>query len=45
MPKKKWSEMTPTQQTLVLVGASIEVALTATALIDLARRPGDAARP
>ena len=44
MPKKKWSEMTPTQQTLVLVGASIEVALTATALIDLARRPAQQVR-
>ncbi len=44
MEKKKWSEMTPGQQTLVLVGASIEIALTATALVDLVRRPSEQVR-
>ncbi len=44
MTKKKWSELTSRQQTLVLVGASIELALTATSLIDLAKRPADQIR-
>ena len=42
--KKKWSELTARQQTLVLVGASIELALTATSLVDLARRLADKLR-
>lgn len=37
--RKKWSELSSTQQTAILVAASIEVSLTITSLIDLARRP------
>ncbi len=37
--KKRWSELSGTQQAAILVAASIELALTATALVDLARRP------
>lgn len=44
MQQKKWSELTSRQQTLVLVGVSIELALTATSLVDLARRPADQVR-
>ena len=39
MTNRRWSDLTPAQQTAILVGASIELALTATALVDLARRP------
>lgn len=38
--KKRWSELSGTQQAAILVAASIELALTATALVDLVRRPG-----
>ena len=41
MSNKKWSELSSTQQTLLLTAASIEMALTATALVDLVRRPAD----
>jgi hypothetical protein len=37
--KKRWSELSGTQQAAILVAASIELALTATALVDLVRRP------
>jgi len=37
--RKHWRDMSSGQQTLVLVGASIELALTATAAVDLWRRP------
>lgn len=36
---KRWSELSGTQQAAILVAASIELALTATALVDLVRRP------
>ena len=39
MAQKKWSELSPAQQTLVLTMTSIELALTATAAVDLIRRP------
>lgn len=39
--KRRWSELSSGQQTLILVGASTELALTATALVDLIRRPAD----
>jgi hypothetical protein len=42
--KKKWSELSSRQQTAILVLGSIEVALTATALADLMRRPSDQVR-
>ena len=37
--KKQWSDLTGRQRAVVLVAASIELALTATALVDLVRRP------
>ncbi len=39
--KRRWSDLTPTQQGLILASAAVELALTATAIIDLARRPAD----
>jgi hypothetical protein len=42
--KKRWDDFTPGQQTAILVAASIELALTATALVDLARRPREQVR-
>lgn len=41
MAKKSWSELTSAQKTVVLTLVSIEVSLTATALLDLVRRPAD----
>jgi hypothetical protein len=37
--KKRWQDLTAHQQTAVLVLVSIELSLTATALVDLVRRP------
>jgi Phospholipase_D-nuclease N-terminal len=42
--EKRWSDLTPTQQGLILASAAVELALTATAIIDLARRPADQIR-
>lgn len=42
--KRKWSELTPTQRSLVVMGASVEVVLTSLALIDLAKRPSAGVR-
>ena len=42
--KKQWSDLTPTQQGLILASAAVELALTAAAIIDLARRPADQVR-
>jgi hypothetical protein len=42
--KRRWDDFTPAQKTAILVAASIELALTATALVDLARRPRDGVR-
>jgi len=39
MAKKTWSELSDAQKTAILVVGSIELALTATAYVDLARRP------
>jgi hypothetical protein len=36
---KKWSELSPRQQRLVVAGAAVEGVLKAVALADLARRP------
>ncbi len=36
--KKKWSELSPVQQTAILTAVSVELSLTATAAVDLARR-------
>ena len=37
--RKRWSDLTVPQRAAILVGASLELALTATALVDLAGRP------
>jgi Na+/proline symporter len=39
MAHRTWQELSPGQRTAVLVVASVEIALTATAAADLARRP------
>lgn len=39
MAKKSWDELSGSQKALILTGISIELALTATALVDLVRRP------
>ena len=44
MDKKKWDDLSDGQKTAILVAASVELALTATALVDLARRPRDLVR-
>lgn len=41
MRNRKWSELTPAQKTVMLTLISVEVSLTATALVDLVRRPAD----
>jgi hypothetical protein len=44
MAKKSWSELTSTQQRLILAGGLVEAVLTAVALRDLRRRPADQVR-
>jgi hypothetical protein len=44
MTKKRWSDLTPGQQTAVLVAISVQLSLAATAWVDLARRPASAVR-
>jgi hypothetical protein len=44
MEKKKWEDLSQGQRTAILVAASVELALTATALVDLARRPRELVR-
>jgi hypothetical protein len=44
MDKKKWDDLSDGQKTAILVAASVELALTATALVDLARRPRELVR-
>jgi hypothetical protein len=42
--KRKWSELTPTQQKLIIAGGAAELVLTTAALISLAKRPSSAVR-
>ncbi len=42
--RRKWSEMSGGQRTAILVLASVELALTATAAVDLVRRPASGVR-
>ena len=44
MTNKRWDELTGTQKALILTAASVELALTATALVDLVRRPRELVR-
>lgn len=39
MKKRQWSDLSPRQQTALLVGVSIQLSLAATAWTNLARRP------
>jgi Phospholipase_D-nuclease N-terminal len=41
---KRWSDLTGTQQRIIVVVAALELAVTASALIDLARRPAQQLR-
>ena len=41
MTRRSWSDLTPRQQTAVLVLGSVQLSLAATAWADLARRPAD----
>jgi Phospholipase_D-nuclease N-terminal len=36
---QRWNDLTRTQQRLIIALTAVEIALTATALVDLARRP------
>jgi hypothetical protein len=38
-PKKRWSDLTSGQRVAVVAASAVELALTAAALLDLARRP------
>ena len=42
--KKKWSDLSPAQQRVIMVGGAMEVVVTAVALRDIARRPASQVR-
>ena len=44
MAKKRWSDLSVGEKTAVLVAASVQLSLAATAWVDLARRPADLVR-
>lgn len=44
MAKQRWSDLSPARRTGIVVGALIELALTAGALRDLRRRPTEEVR-
>ncbi len=44
MAKKKWSDLSDGEKTAILVAASIQLSLAATAWVDLARRPAEQVR-
>lgn len=39
MPRKKWSDLSPSQQRMIYVAGAAESVLTLSALRDIARRP------
>ncbi|HQR80166.1 MAG TPA: PLDc N-terminal domain-containing protein [Actinomycetota bacterium] len=41
MANRKWSELSASQRALLLTLVSVELSLTATAAVDLIRRPAD----
>ena len=41
MARRRWSDLSPTQQTAVLTLVSVQLSLAATAWADLATRPAD----
>lgn len=44
MPKKRWSDLSDREKTTILVMASVQISLAATAWVDLARRPAELVR-
>ena len=44
MTKKRWSDLSPRTQQMVLIGSVVEGILKIAALVDLARRPSDEVR-
>jgi hypothetical protein len=42
--KKRWIDFSRRQRAAIVTGAAVEVVLTTTALVDLARRPGTQVR-
>jgi hypothetical protein len=44
MARKRWSDLSEREKAAVLVAASVQISLAATAWIDLARRPPDLVR-
>ena len=44
MARRRWSELTDRERTAILVMASVQVSLAATAWVDLARRPAELVR-
>lgn len=44
MKRKRWSELSPATQRLIVVGGAFEGTLKVAALVDLARRPADQVR-
>lgn len=44
MAGKRWSDLSDREKTAILVAASVQISLAATAWVDLARRPADLVR-
>ena len=44
MAKRRWSDLSDREKTMVLVAASVQLSLAATAWVDLARRPPELVR-
>lgn len=44
MARKRWSDLSDREKTAILVMASVQISLAATAWVDLARRPADLVR-
>ncbi|MGH3509121.1 MAG: hypothetical protein ACRDPI_02695 [Nocardioidaceae bacterium] len=44
MVQRKWRELSPRTRRLIVIGAAIEAAIKAVALVDLKRRPADRVR-
>ena len=44
MARKRWSDLSDREKTAILVAASIQISLAATAWVDLARRPSELVR-
>ena len=42
--RRRWDDLSPTEQRAIVIGSAVEVILTTWALIDLARRPASAVR-